>query len=619
MSVGDGDLKGVFGILLVVVLALGSVPLQGIFDYNVSAVSEVGVQNGNVGAKTVPGEVVIGLETPDSDFSNKAKIKGGQVIAQIERLNIFVVKVPENSEDKFITAIENNPNVEFAQKNHIVTATSVPNDPRFSELWGLKKSKFDSAWDTVTGSSTVKVAVVDTGADFGHQDLGCLIKGYDHYYNDNNPHDGGGHGTHVTGTIAATMNNNKGVAGGAPDVCVIVEKVLSDGGSGSDSKVAAGIDSAVQNGADIINLSLGCLCGVNDLPAIKSAVQAAQASGVLVIAAAGNSATSSTFYPAAYPGVVGVGATRNDDTLASYSNYGTDNVDIVAPGGDLGGSSCSDTEILSTNTGGGYACKRGTSMAAPHVAAAAALAKSLDPNLTSNQIAQLLYDTSDDVSLPVSKQGNGRLNAYNLVQQISNNGNPPTNPPLVADAGADQTVTDSNGDGTENVILDGGGSTGNIVSYVWNDGNNDIGFNSIINHDFAIGTTVVTLTVTDDGGASSSDSVSVTVNGPSQASVTITSPAPNSDVSGRMWVVASPDSFAGSTTVKFYIDGAHRDTASSEPYKWRWNANNESVDQHEIKVVASDNFGNTAEHKITVNVVQEEKGNGGKKGGGPKK
>ncbi len=243
------------------------------------------------------------------------------------------------------------------------------NDPRYSEQYGLPQSGFPGAWSAGYDGTGMVIAVVDTGVQADHPDLsGHVLSGYDFVCGKAgtsvDPH---GHGTHVSGIAAARDNSTLGL-GGAPDARILPVRVLGSSGSGSTADVAAGINWAVDHGADVINLSLG---GGSAL-AMQSAVENAESEGVVVVAAAGNGSTSSKLYPAGFDDdVIAVGASIKSQssppydppyTKASYSNYGSW-VDIGAPG----------SSVYSTYKGAAFQSLSGTSMATPFVTAAAAL------------------------------------------------------------------------------------------------------------------------------------------------------------------------------------------------------------------------------------------------------
>ena len=271
------------------------------------------------------------------------------------------------------------------------------NDPYRSYQWHFDAVNAEAAWGYSTGLGVV-VAVVDTGVSSGSSDgIGSLTTGYDYVNNDSNAADDNGHGTHVAGTIAQATDNNAGVAGLAYDATIMPVKVLDRFGSGYTSDVVSGINYAVTNGADVINLSLGSSSYSSSEAA---AVLSAYNNGVFVAAASGNSGTSSVDYPAAYSGAVAVGATRYGDTRASYSNRGSA-LDLVAPGGDTSrddnGDGYVDGVLQETFSGStwSYYFFQGTSMAAPHVAAAAALL--MAEGATSSEAESALIDTASDL------------------------------------------------------------------------------------------------------------------------------------------------------------------------------------------------------------------------------
>jgi len=249
------------------------------------------------------------------------------------------------------------------------------------------------AWGITEGNPNLLVAVLDTGVDASHPDLaGKVIVGPTLCYNSGDTctsagNDAVGHGTHVTGIIAANTNNGTGIAGLAWNVKVEMFKVLGDSGDGSDADVVTGIYDAVAAGARVINMSLatgtcggqGCATDPDMLAAISYALQ----HGVVVVAAAGNDGSDIAEWPASYPGVLAVAATDNSGALANFSEYGYA-ANIAAPG----------VNILSTWKDGNYAILSGTSMATPEVSAAAALVLSVDPGLTAPQVASVLTETS---------------------------------------------------------------------------------------------------------------------------------------------------------------------------------------------------------------------------------
>jgi subtilisin family serine protease len=345
---------------------------------------------------------------------------GIQGAEELPRLGLHRLRVPPGQEQDFIERLRRRPDVEYAQPNYVYRALFTPNDPYFGSQWNLPAIHAPEAWDITRGTAAIKVAVVDTGVDCGHPDLQGQCAAQVNYvnYNPGPIQDDNGHGTHVAGIIAAVMNNCIGVAGVAPGVKLVALKALDSSGSGDTTTVAQAIDAALTYGARVINLSLG---GPDDDPTLRDAINRAYAAGALTVAAAGNSGTSTPVYPAAYDHVIAVAAVDGSLQWASFSNYGS-YIALVAPG----------VNILSTVPRWQpywYDYKTGTSMAAPHVSAAAALVLSLRPDLGPDAVASILFQTADDLGTPGWDPyfGYGLVNAYRAVRAVA-----PAPPPVPA-------------------------------------------------------------------------------------------------------------------------------------------------------------------------------------------
>jgi len=292
----------------------------------------------------------------------------------------------------------------YIEPNMKVQVQYVPDDPYWSMQWGPQKIGADWAWNTTIGDPSVLVAVVDTGIYYPHPDLAAnyVALGLDWANNDTDPMDDYGHGTHCAGIIAAVLNNSEGIAGLA-QVRVMAEKVLDYTGWGYADWVANGIIHATDCGAKIISMSIA---GWGDSELIHDAVKYAYDAGVLLVAAAGNSATNVKPYPAGYDEVVSVAATDEYDSTAYFSNWG-DWIELAAPG----------VDIYST-VPGGYSFMSGTSMACPHVAGLAALVWSQYPNRTRDWIRIWLRYTADDLGPEGfdDHYGYGRVNARKTLE-----------------------------------------------------------------------------------------------------------------------------------------------------------------------------------------------------------
>lgn len=288
-----------------------------------------------------------------------------------------------------------------------------PNDQYYSKQWNLHKIGIESAWTRTKGSG-ITVAVIDTGIT-KVRDLHetKFVKGYD-FVNDTEPaQDDNGHGTHVAGTVAQSTNNSYGVAGVAYEANLMPLKVLNADGAGTVADIAEAIKFAADNGADVINMSLG---GGGESQLMAEAINYAYNKGVTIIAAAGNENTNGVSYPARYPHVIGVAAFGPDGERASYSNYGA-GVDISAPGGSETGTILQET--INEEGEGLFLGLQGTSMASPHVAGVAALIKALgikEPNEILQVLQQSARVIQDD---GLNYYGAGQLNAEAAVKLAS--------------------------------------------------------------------------------------------------------------------------------------------------------------------------------------------------------
>ncbi|MFB6126643.1 MAG: S8 family serine peptidase [Halolamina sp.] len=320
----------------------------------------------------------------------------------------FNDNAPPDAQENFIDAVENKPGVKYAEFNATHEALYTPNDPKFDQQYAPTQVKSDQAWDTTLGSSSVLIAVIDTGVQYDHPDLSGNFgsdKGRDFVDGDQDPYpdvpSDEYHGTHVSGCAAAVVDNGTGVAGQG-NSSLISGRALDESGSGSTSDIADAITWAADQGAAIINLSLG---GGGYTSTMKNAVGYASDNGALPIAAAGNDGTNSVSYPAAYSECVAVSAVDSNEQLASFSNYGSE-IELCAPG----------VSVLSTTTEarGSYENLSGTSMATPVTAGVAGLTLA-QWSLTNNELRSHLKNTAEDIGLSSDKQGSGQADAYAAV------------------------------------------------------------------------------------------------------------------------------------------------------------------------------------------------------------
>jgi subtilisin family serine protease len=306
-------------------------------------------------------------------------------------------------------ALSRLPQVEFAELDlpgGIFADQWMPDDPAFGLQWSLHNTGQNGctadcdidapeAWYTERGDSSITVAVLDTGLDPYHPEFaGKARPGWDFANGDSNPQDDHGHGTHVSGIIAAWADNATGIAGAAPGVSLLPVKVVDDWGSGVPSTCAEAIVWAADHGANVINMSLGYEDGAQTL---QAAIDYADALGVVVVAAMGNSGDERVYYPAGLEHVIAVGATDGDDGLAWFSTRGQ-HIDVSAPGVDVYSTMpyyfCTMTMYMGYSRHYDY-CS-GTSMAAPHAAALAALLLSAEPDLGPEEVESLMESGAED-------------------------------------------------------------------------------------------------------------------------------------------------------------------------------------------------------------------------------
>ncbi len=374
-------MKRLLSIMLILVLSFSLLIPSAVYGNELQAKQEYLVQYNGRSAKAL---------------ASSLGIQSKQIKRTFDLLPVQVLELTESQ----AKALAKSPNVLAVEPNAEVTALAqtVP--------WGITRVQAPQAHSAGYQGAGVKVAVLDTGIDSSHQDLD-VDGGYSVFTdsaNSNPFNDGHGHGTHVAGTIAA-LNNTVGVLGVAYNVDLYAVKVLDNSGNGSYAGIAEGIQWAVDNNMDIVNMSLG---GSSSSTILENMCNAANQAGVLLIAAAGNSGNSwgignNVGYPARYSSVMAVAATDSNNKRGYFSSTGP-TVEISAPG----------VDILSTVPGNGYASNNGTSMASPHVAGVAALVKAAKPSLSNTQIRNILNNTATSLGSS-NHYGNGLVQAVDAI------------------------------------------------------------------------------------------------------------------------------------------------------------------------------------------------------------
>jgi len=442
------------------------------------------------------------------------------VKSEIPKIGVKVLKVNPAARDAVIAALSKRNEVAFAEKNQIRKVSDfLPNDPYWKTgwKWELTQGKVmhaPEAWGVTTGSSSVSIAILDTGIDVTHQDLAGKIVSSANFTDAATAGDVNSHGTHVAGIAAASTNNSTGVASIGFNSTLFNAKVCDDIGYCYDSDITRAIIWAADNGAKVINMSFG---GNGAASALEDAVNYAWSKGVVLVGAAGNYGNTTLFYPAAFQNVIAVAATDVTDQLTPYSNRG-EWVDVAAPG----------DSIWSTVPNNGYNYKAGTSMAAPEVAGLAGLVltRVTDTNgdsLLNDEVRTCIQTTAEDpyiggVSLR-SLISNGRINAYKAVTC---------------------------------------------------------------------------------GSTPPADTIAPTVS--------ITSPANGSTVSGSVNVAANASDNVSVARVEFYIDSVLKSTDTTSPYGFTWDSTTIANGNHSILAKAYDttnNVGTSSTITVTVNNVVE--------------
>ncbi len=438
-------------------------------------------KDGTVAALAAEGSGPVALESIGAEVATDFSAEG---LSNLQALEISgPVSVKEAIEE-----LESSPYVAYAEPNYIISlslpetvpagpdeesslsALSFPNDPKFSEQWGLSntgqtggKSGADisavKGWDITTGSDTIVVAVIDTGVDYTHPDLAANIwtnpgeipnngidddgngyvddvHGYDFINNDNDPMDDNGHGTHCAGVIGAIGNNGIGIAGLAWKVKIMPLKFLRADGNGDTAASLNAIAYARRMGADIISCSWG---GTAKSQALGDAIASTNA---LFLCAAGNAGSNNDItphYPSGFdsPQIIAVAASDANDGMPSFSNYGATTVDVAAPGDWI-------MSTYPTALGHEYVKMKGTSMATPHVAGLAALLLSKNPSLTPTALKARIMDTVDKLPAFSGKTvSGGRINVYKALGGGGDGGSSG----VVALPGLSNPPKDLNGDG----------------------------------------------------------------------------------------------------------------------------------------------------------------------------
>ena len=368
-------------------------------------------------AQIVPGEVIVKWRDAAAG-PEVAEERGLTVVAELGTAGAplpELVSTEGRPVEAVIAELSADPAVEYAEPNYVVqlAAPIAVNDPQTSGQYSLDKMRVRDAWSLEQGGTGV-VAVLDTGVMASHPDLvGRVLPGYDFVNGDTNAGDDNGHGTWVSGIIAAKPNDGYGIAGISWSDKILPVKIMNGAGQGDTADLTSGIVWAADHGATVINMSVG---GFPHSQYVQDAVNYAWNKGVVLVGAAGNNRRAESFYPASFANVVSVTATQVNDEFSHWSSYGPA-VDVSAPGSSVLTTNCTTCTYADHDSWGSHTYISGTSFATPNVAGVVALIRARYPTYTPSQVVARLIATVDDLGYAGwdNHYGRGRVNAYRAV------------------------------------------------------------------------------------------------------------------------------------------------------------------------------------------------------------
>jgi len=536
---------------------------------------------------------------PVAEFSEVIKGHGAKSARKIGQSGLYIVETPRGSERSIVARLKNNPHFRFAELDMLVQPGLVVNDPYYGSAWHLPKIGTPAAWDTTQGSGVV-VAILDSGVDPNHPDLSPqLVPGWNFYSNNSDTRDVYGHGTKVSGTVAAVANNALGVTGVAWQAKIMPIRVSDSAGMGSWSAIASGLIYAADHGAKVANASF---LGLTDSASTRSAAQYMKDKGGLVIVSGGNTGVLQNY--TATTSMISVAATDGNDMRTSWSSYGS-YISLSAPG----------AGIWTTTWGGGYGAVSGTSFSSPVTAGVVALMMAAAPTLSNLQIEKILFSTATDLGATGRDQyyGWGRVDAAKAVQTSISSTPTPTPTPVTVSIVSPQTGATVSGLVNIDASVSGAArvdllvnrtvvasDTASPYSFAW-DSTGAVNGQS----------TLAAVAYDSAGVTKSSDPVTVNVsnatggpvNDTTAPTVVIVNPVAGR-VSGNVTITvnATDDSPASGIKLQIYVDGSQIASGTGGTLSATWNTNPKKVSsgQHVIKAVARDAAGNASAVEVVV-------------------
>jgi hypothetical protein len=480
----------------------------------------------DAGDDRIPGQILVKFknDAPGWAAAQARRLAAAEELSVIDQLGVHVWRVPEHASARALQGLQRNAHVEYAELDAVVELAEVaPNDPWFRHQWGLSNTRSPDAWSINTGSRQTTIAVLDTGLTPSAEFTGKVLPGHNVLDGSSDVTDLNGHGTSAASVAAAVTDNATGIAGYCWACQLLPVKVM--GSTGTMSDVAKGVIWATDHGADVISMSLG---GSSGSSAMLSAARYAADRGVLLAAAAGNSGSSSPFYPAAYPEVISVAGSTSSDTLYAWSNHGSW-VDVSAPG-----------EHQSVSNDGNVWGFAGTSSATPAVAGILGLALSLDGSPSAAEVRGALNEGAVPIGSGVQY---GRVDALNTLRLLEKDGTAPSPDPEPESEPVAPEVTIATptpGDSVTGELTIAGSARSEDeasiaqveirVGDVTTAATGTTSWSATVDvSGWPEGTTRITATATTSSGASTSVTLEVTVEHPEPEPDTVEEPAPGSD------------------------------------------------------------------------------------------
>lgn len=562
-------------------------------------------------ARWVEGQLLVkprpGL--PAHVFYNILDHSGGRAVDRLEKLNVHIVQVPPQAEEKVAAALARNPHIDFVEKDLLLdVAQTLPDDPYFANAWHLPVLQAPQAWQSSRGAN-ITVAILDSGIDAGHPDLqGKFVAGWNTASNSGDTSPLTGHGTQAAGVVAALSDNALGVTSVAGQAMLMPVRVTDNSdGMAATSSIANGLIWAVDHGAKVANISYA---GVLGSTTIANAAQYMVNQGGVVVCSAGNTGADPGYSNS--PVMISVSATTETDEKASWSSYGN-YIDVAAPG----------VKLWTTNSGGGYVAVSGTSFSSPVAAGVVALIMASNPDLSPMEVAAVLENSADDIGDNYF-YGSGRVNAAAAVAMAINTYSVDYDAPLVSFTAP---VTGSTVSGIVSIDVQASDNREVTAVSLYAAGGL-VGTDTVAPYQFSwdssevVDGSVQLMAYATDvaNNEGQSQALTVTVSNAIEApptevsdteapSVWLLSPTDGAVVSGSVRVLVQADDDSGRLDrMQLFIDGAQVASGNAAELTYNWNTRKVSSGGHEIKVLASDASGNESQASVLVSTVSSSKG-----------